>query len=90
MIKSKKTAHQLKKERAQKMYLDLHTIKKLRRDYVLDKICQELFYSLDRLKRVLPLAECEEMEKEYLENITINKGIKKPDLFGFYSSVPFL
>jgi len=67
------TTYQLRKQKMKTMYLKLHVIKLKRRDYTLEKISEEFFLSVARVKRILPLAECEIMEKEYLENI------KKPE-----------
>ncbi|AUS04404.1 hypothetical protein [Pseudotamlana carrageenivorans] len=75
METSTKTKSAIKLEKARKMYIELHIHQKIRRDFALQQISEKYFYSIARLKRLLPVSEFEEIEREYLEKE--KKGIKK-------------
>lgn len=68
METSAKTKSELKLEKARKMYIQLHIHEKRRRDYTLQQISEKYFYSIARLKRLLPISEFEEIEKDYLKS----------------------
>ncbi|OBQ52894.1 hypothetical protein JJL45_09065 [Tamlana sp. s12] len=67
METSTKTKAALKLEKARKMYIELHIHQKIRRDFALQEISEKYFYSIDRLKRLLPISEFEKIEMTYLK-----------------------
>ncbi len=52
---------------AKDMFFNMYTIKHLRHDYIYNEISDKLGYSVDHLKRIIPLSAMKKKDQEYEE-----------------------
>ena len=52
---------------AKDMFFNMYTLKHLRHDYIYIEIAKTLGYSVDHLKRIIPLSEMKKKDHEYIK-----------------------